>query len=184
MAIDEDKLNDLLGRFVADLGATAHARNVVIGDRLGLYRGLAVVGPADAATLAEHTGTGERYVAEWLRGQAAGGYVSTDETATRYWLTEEQRRAIVEPGGGGLARKAIAEAGLGARVSLDVASAADFPGTGYDLVTTFDCLHDMGDPVAAARHIREALAADGTWLVVEPYAADEPAGNLNPVGRV
>ena len=58
------------------------------------------------------------------------------------------------------------------------------PGTGYDLAATFDCLHDMGDPLAAARHIRQALKPDGTWLVVEPFAADDAAGNMNPVGRV
>ena len=67
---------------------------------------------------------------------------------------------------------------------FEVASAQDFPGTGYDLVTTFDCLHDMGDPVSAARHIRETLADDGTWLIVEPFAGDRVEDNLNPVGRV
>ena len=61
---------------------------------------------------------------------------------------------------------------------------ADFSGTGYDLVATFDCLHDMGDPVGAARHIRQALDADGTWLIVEPLAGDTLAENLNPVSRV
>ena len=59
-----------------------------------------------------------------------------------------------------------------------------FTGTGFDLVTTFDCLHDMGDPVAAARRIREALAPDGTWLLVEPFAADTVEDNFNPVGRL
>jgi hypothetical protein len=59
-----------------------------------------------------------------------------------------------------------------------------FDGTGYDLVTTFDCLHDMGDPLAAARHIRSALAENGSWMIVEPFAQDDPSGNLNPVGRV
>jgi len=67
---------------------------------------------------------------------------------------------------------------------FDVASAQDFPGTGYDLVTTFDCLHDMGDPVSAATHIRESMAQDGTWLIVEPFAGDRVEDNLNPVGRV
>jgi 2-polyprenyl-3-methyl-5-hydroxy-6-metoxy-1,4-benzoquinol methylase len=69
-------------------------------------------------------------------------------------------------------------------IEFAVASAQDFPGTGYDLITTFDCLHDMGDPVSAARHIREALDADGTWLIVEPFAGDRVEDNLNPVGRV
>jgi hypothetical protein len=61
---------------------------------------------------------------------------------------------------------------------------ADISGTGYDLVATFDCLHDMGDPAGAARHIRQALAAGGSWLIVEPLAGDTVAGHLNPVGRV
>jgi SAM-dependent methyltransferase len=69
-------------------------------------------------------------------------------------------------------------------LTFEVASAQDFPGEGYDLVTTFDCLHDMGDPVGAARHIRQSLADDGTWLIVEPIAGDTVADNLNPVGRV
>ena len=65
-----------------------------------------------------------------------------------------------------------------------MATAQTFTGTGYDLVTTFDCLHDMGDPVGAARRVREALAPDGTWLLVEPNAGDAVEDNLNPVGRL
>ena len=83
-----------------------------------------------------------------------------------------------------LAKKRAADAGVADRVTFETATAVSFSGTGYDLVTTFDCLHDMGDPVAAARHIRSALAADGSWLIVEPMAADTIEGNLNPVGRV
>ena len=292
MAINQDTLNELLGRFVTDLGATVHAGNVVIGDRLGLYSGLSEIGPADAAALALRTGTNERYVREWLAGQAAGGYVCTDEDATTFWLSQEQQLALVDPDGVGmagafllavaclqdepkiteafrtgagvgwhehradvftgcerffrpgdvanlvdqwlpaladvtgklteggrvadvgcglgtstrliaqafpaarvagfdyhdesirLAGKAAAEAGLADRVSFEVAAAADFPGHGYDLVATFDCLHDMGDPVGAARHIYSALADDGTWLVVEPFAGPTVADNLNPVGRL
>jgi hypothetical protein len=63
-------------------------------------------------------------------------------------------------------------------------SAQDFPGSGYDLVTTFDCLHDMGDPVGAGRHVLETLDDDGAWLIVEPFAGDRVEDNLNPVGRV
>ena len=74
-------------------------------------------------------------------------------------------------------------AGVGARVSFEVAAAGAFPGADYDLVTMFDCLHDMGDPAGAARHVREALAADGTWMIVEPAAGDRVEDNLNPVGR-
>jgi SAM-dependent methyltransferase len=82
------------------------------------------------------------------------------------------------------ARRRAREAGLADRVHFEVASAQDFPGTGYDLAGCFDCLHDMADPVGAARHIRCALAKDGTWLLVEPYANDHVEENLNPVGRV
>ena len=82
------------------------------------------------------------------------------------------------------ARKQIADAGLGDQVNFDVASAQTFDGGPYDLVTSFDCLHDMGDPAGAARHIREQLAPDGTWMVVEPAAGNSVAENLNPVGRV
>jgi SAM-dependent methyltransferase len=289
--LDTDRLDAVVGRFVADLGATAAAANIVIGDRLGLYRAL-TQGPATPAELVTRTGTGERYVREWLRGQAAGGYVDRAEGAERYSMTPEQAFAFADPDGLALpgafqlaaacirdeakitrafregvgvgwhehdpevftgcerffrpgyvanivsawlpaldgvverltagttvadvgcglgtssrliaeafpasnvvgfdyhaesirlAEKAVAEAGLASRVRFEVAPAAAFPGTDYGLVTTFDCLHDMGDPVAAARHVHNALASDGTWMLVEPYAEDDVADNLNPVGRV
>jgi 2-polyprenyl-3-methyl-5-hydroxy-6-metoxy-1,4-benzoquinol methylase len=69
-------------------------------------------------------------------------------------------------------------------VTFEVAPAAAIPGSGYDLVACFDCLHDMGDPVGAAKHIKKALAPGGTWMVVEPIAGDDTASNLNPVGRI
>jgi ubiquinone/menaquinone biosynthesis C-methylase UbiE len=292
MTINQDKLGELLGRFVGDLGATAAAGNVVVGHRLGLYRSLAE-GPATAEELARRTGTDPRYVAEWLRGQAAGGYVSCDPEAITFSLTDEQAFALADPDGalylpgafllalgalraesqvtdafrsgtgmgwhehhedvfagcemffrpgyvanlttswipaldgvaeklaaGGrvadvgcghgastvllaqaypasaitgsdyhqasvdTARKRAADAGLAGRARFEVASAQTFSGTGYDLVATFDCLHDMGDPVGAARHIRQAVDADGTWLIVEPLTGDTLAENLNPVSRV
>jgi len=296
MAVDQDKLMAFVGQFVGDLGATMAAGSVVIGDRLGLYRALAT-GPATAHELAERTSTDPRYVTEWLRGQAAGGYVTfepaVDGAADTYSLSEEQAFALTDPDGplylpgafqvalgmlraeprvteafrsgagigwhehdpdvfvgterffrpgyvanltaswipaldgveaklraGGrvadigcglgastilmareypasrfvasdyhdesieAARKRAADAGVADRVTFEVASAQTFSGTGFDLVTTFDCLHDMGDPVGAARHVREALAADGTWLVVEPFAGSTVADNLNPVGRI
>ena len=289
MAIDQGKLKEFLGRFVTDLGATAAAGNVVIGHRLGLYQALAA-GPADPGELAERTHTNVRYVGEWLRGQAAGGY---DPATGTYSMNEEQAFALANPEGGvyvagafvlalgalkaepqiteafrtgtglgwhqqdenvftgceqffrpgyranlvpswipaldgvagklrdgatvadigcglgastillaqeypnsrftgsdyhdqsiEIARKRAGDAGVADRVSFEVASAASFSGSGYDLAATFDCLHDMGDPLAAARHIRQALKPNGSWLVVEPFAADEVAGNLNPVGRM
>lgn len=82
------------------------------------------------------------------------------------------------------ARAIAAEAGLSDRVSFERASAKDFPAANYDLVAMFDCLHDMGDPVGAGKHVKETLAPDGTWLIVEPFAHDKLADNLNPVGRV
>jgi ubiquinone/menaquinone biosynthesis C-methylase UbiE len=292
MAIDMDKLQEFLGRFVTDLGATAAAGNVVIGHRLGLYKALAD-SPATADELAARTQTSPRYVAEWLRGQAAGGYVEYDAATDGYSMTEEQAFALANPDGAvyapgafvlalgtlravpqiteafrtgagygwhqhdedvftgceqffrpgyianlipswipaldgvpdklragakvadigcglgastillgqeypnstftgsdyhghsiEMARKRAGDAGVADRVSFEVASASSFSGSGYDLATTFDCLHDMGDPLAAAKHVRQALKPDGTWLVVEPYAGDDTAGNLNPVGRV
>ena len=292
MALDEGKLMEFVGKFVGDLGATMAAGSVVVGDRLGLYRALAQ-GPAGAAELAERTDTDPRYVEEWLRGQAAGGYVTYDGTSATYSLTEEQAFALTDPDGplylpgafelavGALraqprlveafrtgegigwneqdelvfsgcerffrpgylanlvpewlpaldgvvaklesgarvadtgcghgastillaqafpnstflgsdyhegsieeARKRAAEAGVTERVTFEVASAQTFDGHGYDLVATFDCLHDMGDPLGAARHIRSSVAADGTWLIVEPYASDRLEDNFNPVGRV
>jgi SAM-dependent methyltransferase len=81
------------------------------------------------------------------------------------------------------ARERAKEAGVTDRVSFEVAPAASYSGRGYDLVTMFDCLHDMGDPFGAARHVHESLAADGTWMIVEPAAGDRVEDNLNPVGR-
>jgi SAM-dependent methyltransferase len=285
-------LDDLLARFVTDLGATISAGNVLLGDRLGLYRALAEAGPMTSTELAAYTGTAERYIREWLPGQAAGGYVCYDPDTGRYCLSEAQALAFADPAGlvlpgafqlalaclrdepavlaafrsghgvawgehdpevftgcerffrpgyvanlvgswipavAGLperlaegiavadvgcglgastriladaypastvtgydphpasielARTETARAGLAHRAQFSVSRAQDFPGTGYGLVATFDCLHDMGDPVAAARHIRQALTDDGVWLIVEPFAGDTIADNLNPVGRI
>jgi SAM-dependent methyltransferase len=293
MAIDQAKLDEFLGRFVADLGAVFAAPAVVAGDRLGLYKGLAAAGPSTPAELAERTGTNQRYLTEWLRGQAAGGYVTYDPATGRYLLTEEQAFALADetspafvPGafqlatsiikdepriteairtGQGLgwhqhhadlwqgterffrpgyaanlvgawipalegveaklragarvadvgcghgastillaeayprssfvgfdyhdrsvewARKAAAEAGVSDRCSFEVAAADAYPGQGYDLVAVFDALHDMGDPLAAAAHVRRSLAPEGTFLLVEPAAGERVEDNLNPVGRI
>ena len=292
MAIDNDRLMDLMHTFVGDLGATMAAGNVVVGHRLGLYRELAEA-PGSSDDIARRTQCDPRYIAEWLRGQAAGGYVTYDPTSDSYSLTEEQAFVLANPDGAvyapgafvlalgalkaearvtnafrtgdgigwhehdddvfvgceqffrptylanlvsswipaldgvdvklragakvadvgcglgastillaehypnaglfgydyhagsiELARKRAADAGVSDRVSFESASAQTFGGANYDLVATFDCLHDMGDPVGAARHIRNALAEDGTWLIVEPFAGDVVTDNLNPVGRV
>ena len=291
MAIDHDKLHEFLGKFITDLGATVAAGNVVIGHRLGLYKALAA-GPSSAHQLAVRTHTSPRYIAEWLLGQAAGGYVEYDAAADSYSMTEEQAFALTNPDGDvyvpgafvlalgalraepriteafrsgrglawheheadvfvgceqffkpgysanlipswipaldgverklraganvadigcglgastillaqeypnsrftgsdyhdqsiELARKRAGDADVADRANFEVASAATFSGTGYDLAATFDCLHDMGDPLTAAKHIRQALKPDGTWLIVEPNASDEATGNMNPLGR-
>ena len=98
MDIDQDKLMDFLHKFVGDLGATIAAGSVVVGDRLGLYRALAQR-PMPPGELAQATGTATRYVDEWLRGQAAGGYVEYDPQAGTYSLTPEQAFALTDPDG-------------------------------------------------------------------------------------
>jgi len=82
------------------------------------------------------------------------------------------------------AREIAQQEGVADRVTFEVAKAKEFPGKGYDFVAVFDCLHDMGDPVGAAKHVRQSLNETGTWMIVEPFANDELKDNLNPVGRV
>src|ERR1700739_5004924 len=82
------------------------------------------------------------------------------------------------------ARKLAAEDGVGDRVTFAQANAKDFPSRGYDLVAFFDCLHDMGDPVGAGKHVKETLAKDGSWMIVEPFSHDNLKDNLNPVGCI
>ena len=81
------------------------------------------------------------------------------------------------------ARARAQEADVADRIDFRAESAQEFSGDGYDLVTMFDCLHDMGDPVGAARHVHQTLAPDGTWMIVEPAAGDRVEDNFNPVGR-
>jgi SAM-dependent methyltransferase len=291
--IDEGKLEAFMGQAVVDMGAVISAPLFVIGEKLGLYRAMAGAGPLSSEEVAERAGAAERYVREWLRNQAAGGYVTYDPASDRYTLPDEQALALADedspfyilgaydliaslfadeekileafrtgegmgwhehdqrlfrgterffrPGyrqhlvdtwipalqgvqekleagarvadvgcGHGAstiimaqafgnsefagfdyhepsierAREAAAAAGVSERVSFAVASAKDYPGEDYDLVCVFDCLHDMGDPVGASAHVLETLAADGTWMIVEPFANDRVEDNLNPVGRV
>lgn len=80
--------------------------------------------------------------------------------------------------------RALAKEQKVTNVTFEIATAKAYPGANYDFVTTFDCLHDMGDPVGASAHVRETLGAKGAWMIVEPMAADDLAGNLNPVGRI
>jgi SAM-dependent methyltransferase len=291
-AVDMDALMAFVFRAVDEVGATLNCALVVMGDRLGYYRALADHGPLEAADLARRTSTGERYAAEWLNAQAAGGYVTYDPATRTYTLPPEQAVALTDetspaflPGffqiafgtvrdadhifelardGDGfgwgehntdvhtgcerffrpgyaahlvaewlpaldgvvpklergarvhdlgcghgastvlmaqafpasefvgsdvhgpsidIARQRAHEGGVDARIGWQVAGATALSGTGYDLVTTFDALHDMGDPVGVARRVHEALADDGTWMVVEPAAGDRIEDNLNPVGR-
>ncbi|MEK6407534.1 MAG: class I SAM-dependent methyltransferase [Acidobacteriota bacterium] len=293
MAINEEKMNELLGRFLNDFGGTFHAAMAVIGDKLGLYKAMAEAGPITSEELATRTGTTERYVREWLASQAAGGYASYDAETGRFFLTEEQAFALTDengpvflPGafqlalsavkaepritdafrtGDGVgwhehdpglfrgterffrpgyaanlmsswipalegleeklkagasvadvgcghgastilmsqaypkstfigfdyhqgsieyARKKAAEAGVSGRVSFEVAKAKDYPGSDYDFVAFFDCLHDMGDPAGAAAHVLSTLKPDGSWMIVEPFANDKVEDNLNPIGRI
>ena len=83
-----------------------------------------------------------------------------------------------------MAREAAAKAGVGDRVKFEVAKAKDYPGKGFELVAFFDSLHDMGDPEGAAKHVKDSMAQDGTWMIVEPFAHDKLEDNLNPIGRV
>jgi len=96
MSINEEKMNQLIGRFLDDFGAAFHAAMVVIGDKLGLYRTLAEAGPITSKELADRTGTTERYVREWLASQAAGGYANYDAATGRFSLSEEQAFALAD----------------------------------------------------------------------------------------
>ncbi|MBV8847652.1 MAG: methyltransferase domain-containing protein, partial [Bryobacterales bacterium] len=83
-----------------------------------------------------------------------------------------------------MARESAQTAGIADRIQFEVAPAKSFPGSDYDFIAVFDCLHDMGDPAGAAAHVRQALQPDGTWMIVEPYAEDTPEANHTPLGRL
>jgi SAM-dependent methyltransferase len=291
--MNEAKMQEFMMKALMDMGATATAPMILLGDRLGLYKAMAELGPASSEEIAKKTGTFERYIREWVRGQAAAGYVSYEAKAEKYYLNDEQKMALavedspffiagafqtmaatfaahdklaecfksgkgldwseqhpllfigterffrpgylahlisewipslegIEPklkSGGKVAdigcghgsstilmaqtypksqfigfdyhapsiaaaRDRAAKAGVADRARFEVAKSTDYPGEGYDLVTHFDCLHDMGDPVGAARRVKESLAKDGVWMIVEPFAHDKPEDNFNPIGRV
>lgn len=99
MAINEAKMNELMGRFLVDFGAAFHSAMAVIGDKLGLYQSLAAAGPLTPAELADRTGTTERYVREWLASQAAGGYANYDPASGKFFLSEEQAFALTNENG-------------------------------------------------------------------------------------
>jgi len=209
MAIDTAKLDAFMGRFVQDLGAVMHAATIVLGDRLGLYKALAER-PMSAEQLAAATQTDARYVREWLAAQAASGYVDYDAREELFSLTEEQALALTVEGGPAFIPgafdiavaqfKAIPKMEKVFRTGLGFGwhehDGALFHGTerffrpGYaahlvsQWIPAFDGLHDMGDPVGAARHVRDAPAHECHWMIVEPYAHDRLADNLNPVGCV
>jgi len=291
--IDAGKLEAFMGQAVTDMGAAVSVPLFIIGDKLGLYRAMAGAGPLTSAELAERAGVAERSVREWLRNQAAGGYVLYDAETDRFTLPDEHALALADedspfyilgaydliaslfadeerileafrsgegmgwhehdhrlfrgterffrPGYRGhlvgewipalegvqeklergakvadvgcghgastivmaeafpnseffgfdyhaesieRANQAAREAGVEDRITFATGTAKEYPGRDYDLVCVFDCLHDMGDPVGAAQHVRETLADDGTWMIVEPFAHDRVEENLNPVGRV
>ena len=120
----------------------------------------------------------ERRVADVGCGHGASTILMSQAfPASRFFGSDYHEGSI------GTARERAAAAGVNERVTFDVSPASSYGGSGYDLVTMFDCLHDMGDPAGAARHVRESLAADGTWMIVEPKAGDRVEENLNPVGR-
>jgi 2-polyprenyl-3-methyl-5-hydroxy-6-metoxy-1,4-benzoquinol methylase len=81
------------------------------------------------------------------------------------------------------ARQRAKDAGVAGRIRFEVTKAKEYPGKDYDLVTFFDCLHDMGDPAGASKHVHSSLKKDGTWMIVEPFAGDKLEDNLNPIGR-
>jgi SAM-dependent methyltransferase len=98
MTVDEDRLNEFLGKAIGDMGAAISASLILLGDRLGLYKALAPE-PLTSAQLAEKTGTAERYVREWLANQAAGGYVEFDPDSATWSLSPEQAACLADPNG-------------------------------------------------------------------------------------
>lgn len=291
-AIDENKLQDFMGKMVGDLGAGISSALVVTGQNLEMYQALEKYGPLTADRLAERTGTAPRFILEWASNQAASGYIQYDPENSNFYLTPEQAAVFADeespffmaggfysiasvfadelkireafktgegvswgahdsclfcgvakffkptykanllqswiPALDGVQEKLqrgakVADVGCGyghstlimaqafpnsrfygfdfhapsikkaqdmakekgiTNVTFEVAKAKDFPGENYDLVTFFDCLHDMGDPAGASQHVYTKLAKDGTWMIVEPFAHDTLKKNLSPVGRV
>jgi 2-polyprenyl-3-methyl-5-hydroxy-6-metoxy-1,4-benzoquinol methylase len=291
---NSEKLNQLVGKMLGDLGGAFSVPTVRIGYRLGLFDSLHADGPATAAELADRLGLAGRYVREWAFAQASNGYVTYDPATERFGLSPEQSMvfavkdspvylegafdlaaamiegepkvehgfrtgdgvawgdsagclfcavgAFFRPGyvngivqswlpsldgmvprleagakvadigcGVGFSTLLMARAypnssfvgydfhapsieqanahaaahGLGGRVRFETTKAKDIVDGDFDLITMFDCLHDMGDPRGCAAHIHSLLKEDGAWMIVEPIAADDPAGALaSPVTRL
>lgn len=292
-ALDPQKLQQFIGKAVADLSANFSGLMVLLGHKLGFYASMADGSPTTAKELAQRTNTNERYALEWLSHQAAAGYVSYDpetqsfslpiehalvlasgdgpaffppayETVAVMWNDEKlaldafksgrgvgwhehdhrlfcATEAFFKPGyraqlttqwipaltgieerlkrgarvadvgcGHGAstilmaqaypesefwgfdyhadsietARERAREAGVSERVHFAVASAQSYQGGPFDLICHMDCLHDMGDPVSAARNAKRNLSENGSVLLVEPLAGDRLEDNLNPVGAL
>jgi 2-polyprenyl-3-methyl-5-hydroxy-6-metoxy-1,4-benzoquinol methylase len=293
--VDPAKVQATMGKVVEELGVALGTLTATLGWRAGLWQAMAGAGPLTPAELAGQVGTAEAYAREWLKAQAAGGWVAYDPAGGRFTLPDEVAAALVHGPGGAIldacvtmllamgqdfpayveafrggqgvgwdqkspayldgadalgrvalgpeqvgafldgldgagprldsggrvadigcgygsptialatarpharvdgfdahdgsiarARRAAAAAGVAERVRFEVATAKDFPvpGGGYDLVTLFDVLHDLGDPVGALDHARAALTEGGAVMLVEPLGADRVEDNLNPLGRM
>jgi SAM-dependent methyltransferase len=291
-SIDENKMNEFLGKVVGDFGASLSTALGYVGQKLGLYKAIADAGSVTAAELARSTNTNERYVREWLINQASGGYVEYDPATERFSLAPEQTVALTDEqspfyvgggffvvkamshavsriedsfrNGGGMlwgehdpdlfvgterffrpgyasfltaawipaltgieeklkaggkvadigcghgsstvimaqaypnsrfwgfdnheasiatARQRAESAGVSDRVTFAVANASEIPDAQYDLVSFFDCLHDMGDPVNACKRASAVLADGGSALIVEPMAGNTVEENFNIIGR-
>jgi 2-polyprenyl-3-methyl-5-hydroxy-6-metoxy-1,4-benzoquinol methylase len=292
--INEDKLNQLVGKMLGDLGGAFSVPTVRMGLRLGLFDALHQAGPLSSEALARKAGgLAPRYVREWALAQAANGYIDYDAANDSFCLSQEQALIFVtkdspvflagafdmvaamiegEPkvetsfrtGGGvrwgdtagclfcatgeffrpgyvnnivqnwlpaleGMPEKLkagakVADVGCGVgfstllmarafpasrfvgfdfhspsidaankharehnlegQVRFECAKAKEIKENGFDLITFFDCLHDMGDPRGCAAHIRRLIKDDGTWMIVEPIAGDAAKDNMNPVGRL
>jgi SAM-dependent methyltransferase len=286
----EPTVDAVMGQILGELGGSLGVLLSGLGIRTGLWAALAEAGPLTPAELSKRTGVAEALAREWLRAQAAAGYLRYNAEAGSFTLPEAVAVAMLHAPGGAMldactsmfcsmavgfadfseafrggagygwdrrteeylhgsdlltraalpagligavldelgtslgaggsvadigcgygsptiavaahfpaarvlgidyhdvsvthARKAAAEAGLSERVRFEVAAATDLPGAGYALITFFDSLHDLGDPVGALATARDALTPDGVVLLVEPLAADRVEDNFNPAGRM
>ncbi len=175
MAVDTKKLEQFLGQFVTDLGATVHAGMVVIGERLGLYKALAA-GPLTAVELAAITRTDERYVREWLGSQAAGGYITYNPQTLKFGITEEQALTLANEDGPAYLPGAF-ELALGSLAAVPRITKAFRSGTGMGWASTrTGCFMDVKSSsvqVNSAGFSRSAGPGKrrSTWSM-KPFAGD------------